>query len=157
MAEPSYYDILRVSEGASQEEIHQSFRRLAIDNHPDKNLDNKDQAETKFKELSEAYTILSDPDKRKKSHSQLTSVVATKPVTKAASGFIMCLLSTDEDCVVTKIDTCQRCLAAKLNARILHTYLTTAPTEWQKLKVRFINTQCVCGKKLHPILTNIKE
>jgi len=60
-----YYAILGVSKTASQEEIKQAFRKLARKYHPDVNPGNK-QAEARFKEVSEAYEVVSDPDKRKK-------------------------------------------------------------------------------------------
>jgi curved DNA-binding protein len=60
-----YYSILGISKTASQEEIKQAFRKLARKYHPDVNPGNK-QAEAKFKEINEAYEVLSDPDKRKK-------------------------------------------------------------------------------------------
>ncbi len=59
-----YYAILGVSQGASQEEVKRAFRRLAMKYHPDKNLGNEKWAEGKFKEVSEAYAILSDAGKR---------------------------------------------------------------------------------------------
>jgi len=60
-----YYKILGVAKSASQDEIKKAFRKLAVKYHPDKNKGNK-QAETKFKEISEAYEVLGDPEKRKK-------------------------------------------------------------------------------------------
>jgi curved DNA-binding protein len=60
-----YYSTLEVSKTASQDEIKQAFRKLARKYHPDVNPGNK-QAEAKFKEVSEAYEVLSDPEKRKK-------------------------------------------------------------------------------------------
>ncbi len=60
-----YYKILGVEKSASQEEIKKAFRKLAVKHHPDKNPNNK-SAEEKFKEISEANDVLSDPEKRKK-------------------------------------------------------------------------------------------
>lgn len=60
-----YYAILGVSKNASAEEIKKTFRKLAVKYHPDRNPGDK-KAEDKFKEISEAYEVLSDSDKRKK-------------------------------------------------------------------------------------------
>lgn len=58
-----YYKILGVSEAAEEKEIKKAYRKLALKYHPDKNPDDPN-AETKFKEVSEAYNILSDSEKR---------------------------------------------------------------------------------------------
>ena len=60
-----YYTVLGVSKTASGDEIKKAFRKLAVKYHPDKNQGNK-EAEEKFKELNQAYEVLSDPEKRKK-------------------------------------------------------------------------------------------
>ncbi|XP_059199586.1 dnaJ homolog subfamily B member 2 isoform X2 [Centropristis striata] len=59
-----YYSVLGVSKAASQDDIKKAYRKLALKWHPDKNPDNKDEAEKKFKELAEAYEVLSDKSKR---------------------------------------------------------------------------------------------
>jgi len=61
-----YYDVLGVSKSATQKEIKSAYRKLARKWHPDANRDDPAAAEEKFKELQEAYEVLSDPDKRKK-------------------------------------------------------------------------------------------
>ena len=58
-----YYDILNVSKSASSDEIKKAYRKVAMKYHPDRNPDDK-SAEEKFKEAAEAYSILSDPDKK---------------------------------------------------------------------------------------------
>lgn len=59
-----YYAVLGVSRDASQDEIRRAFRKLAAKHHPDRNPDDPG-AEERFKEINEAYTVLSDPEKRK--------------------------------------------------------------------------------------------
>jgi len=58
-----YYQILGVSRDASLEEIKRAYRKLALQYHPDRNPGNK-EAEERFKEINEAYAVLSDPQKR---------------------------------------------------------------------------------------------
>ncbi len=60
-----YYDVLGISRSASDKEVRQAYRRLARQYHPDVNRGDKD-AETRFKEINEAYQVLSNPDSRKK-------------------------------------------------------------------------------------------
>lgn len=59
-----YYEVLGVDKGASDDQIKKAYRKLAAKYHPDNNPDNKEEAEEKFKEASEAYAVLSDPEKK---------------------------------------------------------------------------------------------
>ena len=59
-----YYEVLGVPKDATEEQIRKAYKKLAIKWHPDKNPDNRKQAEEKFKEIGEAYSVLSDPQKR---------------------------------------------------------------------------------------------
>src|SRR5271168_3692239 len=58
-----YYEVLGVAKGASEEEIKKAYRKLARQFHPDRNPGDK-QAETRFKEVQDAYDVLSDKTKR---------------------------------------------------------------------------------------------
>ncbi|MBD3225921.1 MAG: molecular chaperone DnaJ [Caldithrix sp.] len=64
MAGKDYYEVLGIDRNASQEDIKKAYRKLAVQYHPDKNPDDKN-AEAKFKEIAEAYAVLSDQQKRK--------------------------------------------------------------------------------------------
>lgn len=59
-----YYNVLEVNKDSTDEEIKKAYRKMALKWHPDKNQDNKEIAEEKFKEISRAYEVLSNPDKR---------------------------------------------------------------------------------------------
>ena len=59
-----YYEVLGVPKDATEEQIRKAYKKLAIKWHPDKNPDHRKEAEEKFKEIGEAYSVLSDPKKR---------------------------------------------------------------------------------------------
>ncbi|MFQ5763099.1 MAG: molecular chaperone DnaJ, partial [Candidatus Bathyarchaeia archaeon] len=63
MAKRDYYEILGVSRNATKDELKSAYRKLALKHHPDRNKSH--EAEEKFKEISEAYAVLSDDDKRR--------------------------------------------------------------------------------------------
>lgn len=63
MTKRDYYEVLGVAKGAAADEIKKSYRKIALQFHPDRNPGNK-EAEEKFKEAAEAYDVLSNPDKR---------------------------------------------------------------------------------------------
>ncbi|THG11632.1 hypothetical protein TEA_000457 [Camellia sinensis var. sinensis] len=59
-----YYKVLQVDRNAKDDDLKKAYRKLAMKWHPDKNPNNKKDAESKFKQISEAYDVLSDPQKR---------------------------------------------------------------------------------------------
>ena len=63
MSKRDYYEVLGVERGADTKDIKKAYRRLAQKHHPDRNPDDETSAE-KFREVSEAYEVLSDADKR---------------------------------------------------------------------------------------------
>src|SRR3989442_876927 len=65
MADEDYYERLGVPRGATKDEIKRAYRRLAKKHHPDLNKDNPKAAEEKFKQISEAYEVLADDEKRR--------------------------------------------------------------------------------------------
>ncbi|KAI8619758.1 DnaJ domain-containing protein [Chytriomyces sp. MP71] len=82
MPKQTYYEILKVPKDASDEDIKKAYRKLALKWHPDRNIDNKETADRKFKELSEAYEVLSDPKKR-----QIYDQVGEEGLKGGAAGF----------------------------------------------------------------------
>ncbi|GAB5034233.1 heat shock protein [Nannochloropsis oceanica] len=60
-----YYQVLGVSRGADDKEIKKAYRKEALRWHPDKNPDNQEQAQSKFQDISQAFEVLSDPEKKK--------------------------------------------------------------------------------------------
>jgi DnaJ-class molecular chaperone len=66
MTTHNLYNLLGVDQNASQDEIKKAYKKLAITHHPDKNPNNKEEAENKFREISNAYSILSDDEQRRR-------------------------------------------------------------------------------------------
>ena len=72
VAHVDYYEVLSVSRECSDGELKTAYRKLAMQYHPDRNPDNP-EAEERFKQASEAYQVLSDPDKRAATFSERCS------------------------------------------------------------------------------------
>jgi len=62
MTERDFYDVLGVAKSASDHDIKEAYRKLAFEHHPDRNR--SPEAEERFKEISEAHSVLSDPEKK---------------------------------------------------------------------------------------------
>src|SRR5436190_24151830 len=80
-----YYEVLAVERNASDEEVKRAYRKLAVKFHPDKNP-NDPQAEEKFKELGEAYDVLSDADQRA-AYDRFGHAASSQGATGFAGGF----------------------------------------------------------------------
>lgn len=81
-----YYKILQVTRSSTEEEIRKSYRKMAMQHHPDRNPDNP-RAEEIFIEITEAYGVLVDPDKRRKYDKLRTGERAGFPGAKESDGF----------------------------------------------------------------------
>ncbi len=81
-----YYEVLGVPRNASDDDLKKAYRKLALKWHPDKNPDNKASAEVRFKEISEAFQVLSDGNKREV-YDRYGHQVSLSPV--AAAGYEM--------------------------------------------------------------------
>ena len=64
MSQRDYYEVLGVDKNADEAKIKKAYKRLAMKFHPDRNTDDKANAEAKFKEVRKAYDIISDTQKR---------------------------------------------------------------------------------------------
>lgn len=80
-----YYEVLGLKKGASASEIKTAYRKQALEWHPDRHKDNKETAEKRFKEINEAYQVLSDPQK-KTSYDQYGHAGAGNPFAGGQSG-----------------------------------------------------------------------
>jgi len=82
-----YYGILGVDENANADEIKAAFRKLAFEHHPDRNPGNVKQAEEKFKEINEAYSVLCDERRRREYNAYRSGRFAGTGFNRTAGGF----------------------------------------------------------------------
>ncbi|ESW09071.1 hypothetical protein PHAVU_009G097800 [Phaseolus vulgaris] len=82
-----YYDVLKVNRNATEDDLKKAYRKLAMKWHPDKNPTNKKEAEANFKQISEAYEVLSDPQKRVVYDQYGEEGLKDKPPDEPSNGF----------------------------------------------------------------------
>src|SRR5579863_4005223 len=86
-----YYEVLGLERSATDQELKSAYRKLAMQNHPDRNRDNTDEATEKFKEITEAYSVLADPQKRaaydRYGHAAVSGSGGFQPDSSVFSGF----------------------------------------------------------------------
>ncbi len=90
MAKRDFYEILGVAKNASDDDIRKAYRKLAMKYHPDRNPDSK-EAEDKFKEVKEAYEMLSDAEKRARADFVIPTDVPLEETRAAVRAVIACL------------------------------------------------------------------
>lgn len=81
----NYYDVLEVKKTATTDDIRKAYKKLALRWHPDKNPNNLDEANRKFKEICQAYEILSDDKKRRNYDAQLTRTTSNTTYPRRSS------------------------------------------------------------------------
>lgn len=86
MTKTCFYEVLSVSRDASSDEIKKAYRKAALKWHPDKNMDNLEEANVKFKEVNEAYEVLSDPQERAWYDSHRESILKGTPASSGGEG-----------------------------------------------------------------------
>ena len=92
----NYYEVLKIKETASDLEIKEAYKKLVKQYHPDLYINDKEFAETKIKEINEAYSILSNPEMKSEYDNYLASLTKPKPeinsytrtITKLFSGHL---------------------------------------------------------------------
>ena len=99
-----YYDILGVSKSASEDDIKRAYRKLARKYHPDLNKDNPKEAEEKFKEVNEAYHVLSDADKRADSVDSDRAVSTGRDLTSAVLTWVTSLICSPAEAAASQTD-----------------------------------------------------
>ena len=109
----NFYDVLGVKRDATQDEIKKAFRKLAVKYHPDNGGD-----EQKFKELSEAYETLSNPDKRREYDQLLMFGGIPGAAARASTGAISSTISARET-EPSMASTSRRSLAAVQGIRVV--------------------------------------
>ena len=83
--ETDYYEVLGVPSGADKDEVRRAYRKLAHQFHPDTNPDDKG-SEDRFKQISEAYAVLSDDDRRKE-YDEVRRLVGSGAYSNGSQGF----------------------------------------------------------------------
>ncbi len=138
MSTTDYYDVLGVARGASGEEIKAAYRSLARQHHPDV-AEDKSQAEHRFKEINEAYGVLSDPQKRAQ-YDRYGGSATVRPVRRISASAMASAISS-----ICSSATRERLKGGAAVPSAAPIYGTTSRLRWKKRMPGRVKRSCLTG------------